>query len=188
MTDTTQTPIRPADRFLVFGAPAVEEPEIEDVVARLKSGWLGTGPRVHRFEKDFAAYKGVQNVAALSSCTAALNLSMVAEDLQPGDEVITISVTFAATVNAIIHAGATPILADIDPETFNIDPHQVEANITDNTRAILPVHYFARRSCNMDHLVVMANTHDHTSLRIAPTARAARWIISRCALCMGFRV
>ena len=106
-----------AEPFLVFGAPAIGEEEIAEVVACMRSGWLGTGPKVARFEADFAAYRGVgpQHVAAVNSCTAALHVSMLAADLEPGDEVITTPLTFCATVNAIIHAGATPVLADVDP-------------------------------------------------------------------------
>ena len=95
------------DNFLVFGAPAIEDAEIDEVVASMKSGWLGTGPKVARFEQDFAEYKGAKNSAAVNSCTAALHLSLLASGLKPGDEVITTPMTFCATVNAIIHAGAT---------------------------------------------------------------------------------
>ena len=99
-------PIRTKENFLVFGSPLIEEAEIEEVIACLKSAWIGTGPHVARFEADFAAYKGVQHAVALNSCTAALHLSLLAADLKPGDEVITTPLTFCATVNAIIHAGA----------------------------------------------------------------------------------
>ncbi|UZO77467.1 MULTISPECIES: DegT/DnrJ/EryC1/StrS family aminotransferase [Microcystis] len=139
------------DRFLVFGAPAIEEAEIKEVVASLESGWLGTGPKVAQFEKDFGEYKGVAHAVAVNSCTAALHLSILAAGLKPGDEVITTPMTFCATVNAIIHAGAIPILADIDPKTMNIDPAQVAGKITSKTKAILPVH-FGGRPCNMDAL------------------------------------
>jgi dTDP-4-amino-4,6-dideoxygalactose transaminase len=152
-------PIRSKDRFLVFGAPAIGDEEIDEVVASMKSGWLGTGPKVARFEADFAGYKGVKYSAAVNSCTAAIHLSMLAAGLAPGDEVITTPMTFCATVNAIIHAGATPVLADIDPVTMNIDPGEAEKKITSKTRAILPVH-FAGRSCNMDALCDIAKRHD----------------------------
>lgn len=151
--------VRSKDKFLVFGAPAIEDTEIQEVVATMKSGWLGTGPKVARFEQDFAAYKGIQNAVAVNSGTAALHLSMIAADLKKGDEVITTPMTFCATVNAIIHAGATPVLADVDPVTMNIDPEQVERKITPKTRAILPVH-FAGRSCNMDALCDIAKKHN----------------------------
>jgi dTDP-4-amino-4,6-dideoxygalactose transaminase len=155
----SHSPVRPKERFLVFGAPAIEEPEIAEVVASLRSGWLGTGPKVARFERDFHAFKrGWGNPVAVNSCTAALHLSMLVSGLNPGDEVITTALTFCATVNAILHAGATPVLADIDPVTMNIDPRQVEARITPRTRALLPVH-FAGRPCDMDALCSIASRH-----------------------------
>lgn len=153
-----QSPIRPKDRFLVFGAPAIEEAEIHEVVASIKSGWLGTGPKVARFENDFRAYKNAEYAVAVNSCTAALHLSILAAGIKPGDEVITTAMTFCATVNAIIHVGATPMLVDVDPTTMNINPAQVEARITPNTRAIFPVH-FAGRPCDMDALTGIAERY-----------------------------
>jgi dTDP-4-amino-4,6-dideoxygalactose transaminase len=158
MTSRPITPIRPKDRFLVFGAPAIEDAEIQEVVATLNSGWLGTGPKVAEFERRFAAYKEAPHAAAVNSCTAALHLSLLASGVGPGDEVITSALTFCATVNAIIHAGATPVLADVDPVTMNIDPHQVEKKVTPRTRALLPVH-FAGRPCGMDALMDIARRH-----------------------------
>lgn len=147
------------ETFLVFGAPQIETAEIDEVVATLKSGWLGTGPKVARFERDFSAYTGAPHAVAVNSCTAALHLSIIAANLKPGDEVITSPLTFCASVNAIIHAGATPVLADVDPVTMNIDPAEVAARITDRTRALLPVH-FAGRPCDMDGLTALAARHD----------------------------
>jgi len=152
-------PVRSKDKFLVFGSPAIEDDEVKEVVDSMKSGWLGTGPKVARFEQDFAAYKGVQHAVAVNSGTAALHLGMIAAGLKKGDEVVTTPLTFCATVNAIIHAGATPVLADIDPATMNIDPNEVEKKITSKTKAILPVH-FAGRSCNMDALCDIAKKHN----------------------------
>ncbi len=147
--------------FIVFGAPQIEQAEIDEVMDSLVSGWLGTGPKVARFERDFAVYKGIHEgqVAAVNSCTAALHVSMIASGIGPGDEVITTPMTFCATVNAIIHTGATPVLVDVDPVTMNIDPAQVEARITSRTRAILPVH-FAGRPCEMFALMEIARRHD----------------------------
>lgn len=150
--------IRSPENFLVFGSPTIENDEIQEVVASLKSGWLGTGPKVMRFQADFAAYKNVEQAIAVNSCTAALHLSLVSANLQPGDEVITTPLTFCATVNSILHSGATPVLADIDPVTMNIDPEQVKAKITPRTRAIIPVH-FAGRPCDMDALEAIAQQH-----------------------------
>ena len=154
----TDKPIRSKERFLVFGSPLIGEAEIEEVTACLKSSWLGTGPKVARFEEDFKAYKKAPYAVAVNSCTAALHLSILAAGLKPGDEVITTPLTFCATVNAIIHAGATPVLADVDPLTMNIDPAQVAAKITPRTRAILPVH-FAGRPCDMESLGTLAEKH-----------------------------
>lgn len=147
------------DDFLVFGSPAIEDPEIQEVISTMKSGWLGTGPKVAQFERDFALYKGAKYAAALNSCTAALHLSILAAGIKPGDEVITTPMTFCATINAIIHAGGTPVLADVEPDTMNIDPEQIVSRITSKTRAILPVH-FAGRPCNMDAIMDIAKQHD----------------------------
>jgi len=147
------------EKFLVFGAPALGREEIEEVTASLESGWLGTGPKVARFEEDFKRYKKAPYAVAVNSCTAALHLSMLAAGLKPGDEVITTPMTFCATINAIIHAGLTPVVADVDPVTMNIDPAEVEKRITPRTRAILPVH-FAGRACDMEALTKLARDND----------------------------
>ena len=152
-------PVREKDDFLIFGSPRLEEEDIAAVEAVMRSGWLGTGPKVAQFERDFADYREAKHAVALNSCTAALHLSLLAAGVGPGDEVITTPLTFCATVNAIIHAGATPILADIDPVTMNIDPVQVRAKLSPKTRAIVPVH-FAGRACDMDALMAMAHAHE----------------------------
>lgn len=146
--------------FLVFGAPLIGDEEVDEIKDCLRSGWLGTGPKVARFEKDFAAYKGVteSHVAAVNSCTAALHVSLIAAGIGPGDEVITTPITFCATVNAIIHSGATPVLADIDPVTMNIDPAQIETRITSKTKAILPVH-MTGRPCDMTAIMLLARKY-----------------------------
>lgn len=153
------TPTNDSNPFLIFGSPKIEEAEIQEVLACLRSGWLGTGPKVAQFERDFASYRGSKShPVAVNSCTAALHVSMIAAGLKPGDEVITTPLTFCATVNAIIHAGLTPVLADVDPQTMNLDPDEVERRITPKTRALLPVH-FAGRPCNMDRLLGIAEKH-----------------------------
>lgn len=149
--------------FIVFGSPLIEQAEIDEVVDCMRSSWLGTGPRVAKLEADFSAYKNMspKNVAALNSCTAALHVSMAAAGLEPGSEVITTPLTFCATANAIMHAGLTPVLADVEASTQCIDPAAIEAAITPRTSAILPVH-FAGRPCDMDAIMAIANKHGLT--------------------------
>lgn len=151
-------PVRDNEHFLVFGAPTIGAAEVDEVVDSLRTGWLGTGPKVARFEDDFRAFKGTGFAVAVNSCTAALHLSMVALGLEPGDEVITSPLTFCATVNAIIHAGATPVLADVDPVTMNLDPARVRERVGPRTRAIAPVH-FGGRPCAMDEFAAIADEH-----------------------------
>ena len=151
-------PIRSPKDFLIFGAPLIRDEEKREVLDCLETGWLGTGPKVAQLEREFRDYKAAQYAVAVNSCTAALHLSMLAAGIGPGDEVITTALTFCATVNAIIHAGAKPVLVDVDPATFNIDPREVESKITYRTKAILPVH-FAGRACDMDALVSIAQRH-----------------------------
>jgi dTDP-4-amino-4,6-dideoxygalactose transaminase len=162
--------------FIVFGAPDLRDAEIEEVVATLRSGWIGSGPRVQRFEQAFARYKNVDEtcVAAVNSCTAALHVAMVAAGLGPGDEVLTTAMTFCATVNAILHAGATPVLADIDPATFNVDPRSLEQRITAHTRAIVPVH-FAGRPCDMGAIMAIAAKHDLLVIEDCAHAIETQW-------------
>lgn len=144
--------------FLVFGKPALEEAEIQEVVETLRSGWIGTGPRVARFEQEFRDYIGSRHALALNSCTAALHLSMIAAGVGPGDEVITTPHTFAATANAIVHTGAIPVFVDVGRRTQNIDVSLIEKAITPRTRALLPVH-FAGRPCEMDPIMEIARGH-----------------------------
>jgi dTDP-4-amino-4,6-dideoxygalactose transaminase len=143
------------DAYLVFGQPRIEEDEIAEVVGSMRAAWLGTGPKVAKFEQVVAEYMGVRHAVAVNSCTAGLHLSCLALNLGPGDEVIVPAMTFCATVNAVIHSGATPVLADVDPVTFNLDPEQVRRRISPRTKAIIPVH-FAGRACEMDALSEVA--------------------------------
>lgn len=145
--------------LLVFAQPLIEEDEIQEVVDTLRSGWLGSGPKVATFEENFKVYKNSKFSVALNSCTAALHLSLIAAGIKNGDEVITTPLTFCATVNAIIHAGGTPVLVDIDPLTLNIDPAEIEKKITNKTKAVIPVH-FAGRPCEMDEIVSIAQKHN----------------------------
>ena len=147
------------EEFLIYGAPLIGEEEIEAVTDCMRSGWLGTGPRVSQFEELFRDYVGSDYASAVNSCTAALHLSMRALGLQAGDEVIAPAMTFCATVNAIIHAGCKPVIADVDSITMNLDPVDVETRITPKTRAIIAVH-FAGRPCDMTRLMDVADRHN----------------------------
>ena len=152
-----------------FSPPAVGGDEIAAVVAALESGWLTTGPRVKAFEAAFATYIGAPHAVALNSCTAALHLAILAAGIGPGDEVITTPLTFCATANTIIHAGATPVFADVDPVTMNIDPEAIAAAITPRTRAVLPVH-FAGRPVDVPAIRTVAGAHGLTVIEDAAHA------------------
>lgn len=141
--------------FLTYGSPLIEQPEIDEVVASLKSGWIGTGPKVHKFEEMFKRYKGAKFAMALNSCTAALHLSMLAIGIRRGDEVIVPAMTFAATANSVIHSGGVPVFADCLRDTMNVDPADIERKITRRTKAIIPVH-FAGRACDMSGIMSIA--------------------------------
>jgi dTDP-4-amino-4,6-dideoxygalactose transaminase len=145
--------------YLVFGQPLIEEAEIEEVVKSLRAAWLGTGPKVAKFEKLVAKYKRVPHAVAVNSCTAGLHLGCVALGIGPGDEVIAPAMTFCATINSIVHTGAKPVLVDVERDTFNIDPEQVRRAISSQTKAIMPVH-FAGRACKMDLLLSLAREHN----------------------------
>lgn len=142
--------------FLPFSIPTIEEEEISEVVDSLQSGWITTGPKVKKFEEEFKAYVGAPYAVPLSSATAGLHLALLAMGVGPGDEVITTPMTFAATVNVILHAGATPVLADIEPGTLNIDVQAVRRKITERTKIIVPVH-FAGLPCDMDPIFDLAD-------------------------------
>jgi dTDP-4-amino-4,6-dideoxygalactose transaminase len=142
------------DEFIPFHAPSIGDEEIREVVDTLRSGWLTTGPRAARFESEFREYVQSPHAIALNSATAALHLALEALKIHPGDEVITTPMTFCATVHAILHVGATPVLADIGPDG-NIDPVSIERRITRRTRAIVPVH-LAGLPCAMKEIWSLA--------------------------------
>jgi dTDP-4-amino-4,6-dideoxygalactose transaminase len=146
-------------KFLVFGSPAIEEPEIQEVLDTLRSGWLGTGPRVNRFEEAFRQYVGCVHAIALNSCTAGLHLALDVLGVGPGDEIVTTPLTFASTANVIVHRGAHPVFVDVERNTMNIDPYGIEKAITSRTKAIIPVH-LAGRPCEMDKIIDIAKRHN----------------------------
>ncbi|MCF6150267.1 MAG: DegT/DnrJ/EryC1/StrS aminotransferase family protein [Candidatus Kuenenia sp.] len=145
--------------FLVFGRPAIGQEEINEVIDSFKNKWIGTGPKVAKFEDMFREYIGSKYAVALNSCTAGLHLSLVVNEIGPGDEVITTPMTFCATANVVVHVGAIPIFVDIDKESMNIDVSKIEEKITKKTRAIIPVH-FAGRPCEMDKIMEIAKKHN----------------------------
>ena len=169
---SNSNPVR--NDFLVFGSPKIEQEEIDEVVECLKSGWIGTGPRVNKFENAFCDYIGSKYAIALNSCTAALHLSMLISDVSIGDEVITTPMTFAATANAILHTGAKPIFVDVEKDSMNIDPTLIEKVISPKTKAILPVH-FAGRPCNMDHIMEIAQKNNLLVIEDAAHAVEAKY-------------
>ena len=144
--------------FLSFSPPSITDDEIEAVVDTLRSSWVTTGPKTKRFEQEFAAFIGSTAALAVNSCTSALRLALTALDIGPGDEVITTPMTFCASVNVIEHAGARPILVDIEPDTLTLDPSQVVEAITPRTKAILPVHY-AGHPVDMNPILELARAH-----------------------------
>ena len=162
--------------FIVFGKPDIQQAEIDEVVATMESTWLGTGPKVKLFEENFANYRGVESnlAAAVNSCTAGLHISLLAAGVGPGDEVITTAMTFCATVNAIIHTGATPVLVDIEQDSLNITADQIEEKITKKTKAILVVH-FAGRPCELDDIVSLAANRNLKLIEDCAHAIESRW-------------
>lgn len=141
--------------FLPYALPLIEDDDIAEVVDSLKSNWVTKGPKTMEFEKRFAEYVGAKYAIAVNSCTAALHLSLLAAGVGPGDEVITTPMTFAASANIVIHTGAKPVFADIDPLTMNIDPAKIREKITPRTKAIIPVH-MAGHPVEMDEIIAIA--------------------------------
>ena len=146
------------DEFLPFSRPTIDEAAIAEVVDCLRSGWITTGPRVKRFEAALQEYLRAPHVLALSSATAGLHLALAALEMQPGDEVITTPMTFAATLNTIVLAGGRPVLIDVELDTYNLDVDRLARAITKRTRAIVPVH-FAGLPVDLDPLYALADKH-----------------------------
>ncbi|HZI92801.1 MAG TPA: DegT/DnrJ/EryC1/StrS family aminotransferase, partial [Patescibacteria group bacterium] len=141
--------------YIPFCRPDITEAEIEEVVATLRSGWITTGPRTKRFEEEFARRVGARHAVAVSSCTAGLHLALVAAGVGPGDEVVTTPYTFTASAAAVLHAGARPVLVDVEDDTANLDPARLARAVTARTKAIIPVH-IAGHPCEMDGIQSIA--------------------------------
>ena len=160
--------------FLPFGVPTLGAEESAEVLDTMQSGWIGTGPKTARFEQMLADYAGAKYAVTVNSCTAGLFLSLLVSGIGPGDEVITAPLTFGATANVVIHCGATPVFADIDPVTLNIDPVQIERAITPRTKALLPIHY-GGLPCDMTAIEAIAKKHNLIVVEDAAHAIGARY-------------
>lgn len=144
--------------YIPFAQPLFGDEEKKEMLATLDSGWATLGPRTKQFEDDFAKYVGAKYAIGVTSCTAAIHLALLAAGIRPGDEVIVPVFTFTASANPVLHVGAKPILVDIDPDTFNIDPTDLEKKITKKTKAIIPVHY-GGQPVNMSKIRSIARKH-----------------------------
>lgn len=162
------------ENFLPFARPSVGEDAIADVADSILSGWLAMGPKTIRFEKNFGEYVGSEWPLSVNSATAGLHLALMALGLKDGDEVITTPMTFASTVNVIALTGAKPVLADIDRNTLNIVPENIEAAVTKATKAIIPVH-FAGMPCDMDKIETIAEKYDLYIIEDAAHALGAEY-------------
>lgn len=146
--------------YLVFGSPVIEEDEISEVVDTLKSGWIGTGKKTHAFEDMFKTYKGMDHAIAVNSCTAGLFLSLLAADVKKGDEVLVSTMTFCATANVVEHVGARPVLVDCDKVTQNISFDDLVRKTTNNTKAIILVHFAGRGIEDIEAIVEFAKSRN----------------------------
>jgi UDP-4-amino-4-deoxy-L-arabinose-oxoglutarate aminotransferase len=147
------------DTFLPFTRPSITEAEIREVSDALRSGWITSGPRVAAFEKEFSAYVSARFGIAVMSATAGFHILLQALGIGPGHEVITPSLTWPSPVNMVVFVGARPVFADIDRQTFQLDPASVEQVLTPRTKAILPVH-FAGQPCDLDPFRALCKKHD----------------------------
>src|SRR6476659_7446638 len=151
------------------------KPEIDDAIIRaIDSTHFVLGPEVEAFEERFASYCNVRHCVALNSGTSALHLALLATGICPGDEVITVSMTFVATTAAILYCGAKPVFVDVDPNTWTMDPNLIEAAITPRTKAILPVHLHGLMA-DMDPIMDLARRHDLVVIEDAAQSHGAEY-------------
>jgi dTDP-4-amino-4,6-dideoxygalactose transaminase len=144
--------------FLPYALPSIGDEEIAEVADSLRSGWITTGPKVKRFEKDFAEYIGTKHAIAVNSCTAGLHIALTALGIGLGDEVIVPTLTFCSTANVVVHLGARPVLVDVG-EDLNVLPEAIERAISPRTKAIVPVHY-GGQACELDAIYNLAERHN----------------------------
>jgi len=154
--------------------PVMGEEEKKAVIEVLESGILAQGPRVKAFEEGFAKMCGTKHAIATSNGTTALHIALLAHGIGAGDEVITPPFTFIASANSVLYAGGTPVFVDIDPRTFNMDAGKIEAAITPNTKAILPVHLYGM-CCDMGAIMEIAKKHGLAVIEDACQAHAAEF-------------
>ncbi len=177
------------EQFLPYCLPSIGEEEIAEVVDSLRGGWITGGPKVKRFEEDFARYVGAAHAIAVNSCTAALHLSLAALGVGPGDEVVLPTLTFCATANVVVHLGARPVIVDVGPD-FQISPGAVSEAITSRTKAIIPVHY-GGQACGLSDIIAIADSHRIPVIEDAAHAAGADYRGRRigshgCATCFSF--
>ncbi len=166
------TPVR--QHMLPYGRQSIDVDDIRSVVDVLRSDWLTTGPKIREFEQAFAKAVGAREAVAVSSGTAALHTAMHALGVGPGDEVIVPAMTFAASANCVVYQGATPVFADVEPDTLLIDTNEVKAKITARTRAIIAVDY-AGQPCEYERLSALAQAHDLALVADACHSLGARY-------------